>query len=330
MKCGKLLLICIVSYSNTLLAQPRFETVNNSALVGVTLSSEADRDQEIFYIAEAKTTFEIEASNYQVNISDVEFLTCINSTGIKEVAKKWIEGVKQSLKNNQYDIFPSKRDPSFFWLSKNGMNSLIYASAGKKEADIYFGIADKLPEAFGNSLKTQANTRTHSSIHSDTPSSVQTCQKTAILKPVNTTVDPGKMQPNLVGNWSNLTGARVNWRDESAGNLLVSRVSKGYGMELKPDGTFLHTTVVTSGRPIYRVFVSTIGNWTENGNQLILTPLDRHYRKWENEIIMIDEHSVPESYTLFWMLKVNQITGKECLYIKYDMQQEQWDELCKE
>ncbi len=88
--------------------------------------------------------------------------------------------------------------------------------------------------------------------------------------------------------------------------------------------------VVTSGRPNYRVFVSTLGTWSVVENQLIFNPQDRHYRKWENEIIMTDEHSDPKQYAIFWTLGSNEITGKECLYIKYDLQQEQWDELCKE
>ncbi len=330
MKCGKLLLVCIVSFSNTMLAQTRFEIVNNSALLGVTLPSEANRDQRIFYVAAAKTLLEMEAGNKQVIISDVEVLTFNNPTGMKEDAKKWIEGVEQSLKNNKYEIFPSANDPSFSWLSKNGVCSLMYTSAGNKEAAVYFGRADKVPDMYRGTYQSNANSVSPTSEKNNPMASIQSGQNTEMIKPGESIPASEKMLPVLTGNWGNLAGAKVNWRDESTGYMLVSGVSKGYGLELKPDGTFLHTTVVTSGRPNYRVFISTTGNWSENGNQLILKPLDRHYRKWENEIIMIDEHSVPESYTLLWTIKINQITGKECLYIKYDVQQEQWDELCKE
>ena len=133
----------------------------------------------------------------------------------------------------------------------------------------------------------------------------------------------------LVGNWGALNGAMVNWRDGSTSNMLVSGVSKGYGLELREDGSFLQTTVVTSGRPNYRVFVSTSGKWYVKENQIWFYPDDRHYRKWENEIIMVDEHSVPKTYFVFWQMDKNDISRKNCLYIRYDSEND-FRELCNE
>jgi len=326
----KLALIIFSIYPEILLAQPKNITVAKSDLMEIKLPSVAVLDQRTFFIAAAKTTLELEAGIYQVTILDVEVLSYLNSTGIKEDAKKWIEDVEAILKNNQYDLFPSEKDPSFFWLSKNGMNFLMYANAGKKTADVYFGRADRLPEVYHSELLPPSRSEIPSSNKLNSTGSIQNelheIEKTA----AGSMVISNNIKAELVGNWGNLSGAKVNWRDESTGYMLVSGVSKGYGLELKPDGSFLHTTVVTSGRPNYRVFVSTSGNWSVEKNQLILTPVDRHYRKWENEIIMIDEHSVPAAYRLFWMIKTHQFTSQECLYVKYDQEQEEWDELCRE
>lgn len=330
MKLKKLILVCILIHTNTIKAQTRSEMVDNSTLMAINLPSEAIHGQKIFNVALAKTTLEMESGSYQVNISDVEVLTFINTSGMKEDSKKWIKEAMQSLKNNKYEIFPSDRDSSLSWLPKDGLYYLMYSSSGKKKPTVYFGRADKLPDIYRCMYLPSANSVFPTAAINNPLTSIKSSQNTEKINPVVSITSTEKMPPELIGNWGNVAGANVNWRDESTGYMLISGVSKGYGLELKPDGTFLHTTVVTSGRPNYQVFISTTGNWSENGNQLIFKPQDRHYRKWENEIIMIDEHSVPDPYTLFWMIKTNEITGMRCLYIKYDLQLDKWNELCKE
>jgi hypothetical protein len=206
----------------------------------------------------------------------------------------------------------------------------MYLKATKKETALYFGKADNLPPFFstvtgltdksGNISEGTVNPL-NSDLKSDTSFPASNANGSD-----NMTVERKK----LTGIWGNLTGSKVNYQDGSTGYMVVSGQSRGYGLELRPDGSFLQTTVVTSGRPSYRIFVSTTGNWSVNGNQLIFLPNDRHYRKWENEITTTDEHSVPERYTMIWDIKTNGITGKECLYVKYDLNQPQWDELCRE
>jgi len=322
--------VLILISSGTLLAQKTTETVHHSTMMDIELPSEAILDPRIFYVAMAKTTLELESTSQQVNISEVEVLTYINQSGNKEDAKKWIEDVEKSLSVRQYIISPSVRDPSFLWIWKDGLYYLMYASAGKKEAAVYFGVADRLPVSLNQVVPSDESSENQTVIDDyQSVSTANTPHKATILNDAPM-VTSDKISAELIGGWGNLVGAKVNWRDESTGYMLVSGVSKGYGLELKADGTFLQTMVVTSGRPNYRVFVSTAGTWSVLENQIIFNPRDRHYRKWENEIIMVDEHSVPEQYTLFWTLESNDITGKECLYIKYDLQQEKWDELCKE
>ena len=45
---------------------------------------------------------------------------------------------------------------------------------------------------------------------------------------------------------------------------------------------------------------------------------------------MTDEHTVPERYSMIWNMKTYEVTGKECLYVKYESAQPQWEELCRE
>jgi hypothetical protein len=272
----------------------------------------------------------LEATSQQVNISDVEVLTFINQSGNKEDTKNWIENVEKSLSDKRYQISRSVSDPLFSWLWKDGLYYLMYANASKKEAAVYFGVADKLPDVLNNRSPSDVSSENRTTNNDYQSVSAQNTQHKTIISNETPMEASDKIPSELIGEWGNLVGAKVNWRDESTGYMLVSGVSKGYGLHLKADSTFLHTIVVTSGRPNYRVFVSTSGTWSALENQLILYPQDRHYRKWENEIIMTDEHSVPKQYTIFWTLKSNEITGKECMNIKYDPQQEQWDELCKE
>lgn len=323
-----LLTLCI--HSGKLAAQSKTMIIKTSNLMDIPLPTEAIYDQRSFFTAAAKTTLELEAGNYQVNITDVEILTWINTAGIKEDAEKWIEAMKVTLKNNKYDIFLSERDPSFCWLSKNGMNYLMYANVGKKEASVYFSRADGLPDIYQSESYRKFRADLLLSYEPEPTAATRNEPFVSDTSSGGSGINVDGIPANLVGNWGNLTGTKVNWRDESTGHMLVSGVSKGYGLELKPDGTFLHTTVVTSGRPNYRVFVTTTGNWSVEGNLLIIKPCDRHYRKWENEIIMIDEHSVPETYKFYWLLEMNNIMGKECLYIKSDLEEEKWDEMCRE
>ncbi|HZK61278.1 MAG TPA: hypothetical protein VFC41_04325 [Anaerovoracaceae bacterium] len=303
---------------------------DSSVLAGIPLPCKALMEKRLFFSAAAKTVLEMEASKYQIIISDVEVFSFPNTTTAQENRQLLADTLFNSLKNSGYEIRSSNDDPAYTWLSTNNRKIIMYFMVNKKETSLYFGKADKLPPSFSTTSaiaekSTMKSEGTKTWVNSDLSSNISS----------DNSNPPGLANLSaegrqLTGKWGNLSGSKVNYQDESTGYMVVSGQSRGYGLELRPDGSFLQTTVVTSGRPSYRIFVSTTGNWTTNNNQLIFYPKDRHYRKWENEMITTDEHSVPERYTMFWNKKINDITGKECLYVKYDIGQPQWDELCKE
>ncbi len=167
--------------SGALLAQNRPETVNNSSMMDIELPSEAIREHKIFYVAVAKTTLELEATSQQVNISDVEVLTFINQSGNKEDAKKWIENVEKSLSDKRYQISPSVSDPLFSWLSKDGLYYLMYANAGKKEAAVYFGVADKLPDVLNNTPPSDGSSENRTTNNDYQSVSTQNTQHETII-----------------------------------------------------------------------------------------------------------------------------------------------------
>ncbi len=214
-----------------------------------------------------------------------------NKSGKKVDSEAWLIAIIQRLDSIGWKLQTSERDHSYMYLSKQNQKRLMYISPGKKEANLYFGKLfnpEPLVETSNNESKLDSQTST---VVSSTPAVFHT-----------------NISTSLIGNWGMLAGAKVNWQDSSTGVMVVSGVSKGFGIEFKEDGTFLHVTVVTSGRPNYRVFVSTTGTWTSTANEIHFYPTDRHYRKWENEIIMVNEHSVPS--------KIYDVLEKrnECLY----------------
>ncbi len=301
---------------------------DSSVLAGIHLPREALLDKRLFSNAAAKTLLEMESSKYRIGISDVEVYSFPDQAGANENSQSVADSIIECLKNSGYAYQLSKEDPSFTWLGANNRNILMYLKASKKETSLYFGKADNLPPFF---------------ITATASSDKSTIKSDGIHKQINYAMTSGSSNPTsyttanitvegkkLIGQWGNLSGSKVNYQDGSTGYMVVSGQSRGFGLELRPDGSFLQTTVVTSGRPSYRIFVSTEGNWTANGNQLLFFPQDRHYRKWENEIISTDEHSVPEQYNMIWKIGPNDITGKECLYVKYTPDQPQWEELYRE
>ena len=328
MKMKILIAMFLILFSEIGHAQKTKETVLRSSMLGMDLPSQAFRDKGIFNVSAAKTLLEIEASPEDVHITEVEVLTFLNQTGEKEASTHWINQVEKIIIHNNFERFSSSDDVAYLWIFKNEDCYLVYRKANKKEAALYIGRADKLPEKILAQVSTINVQTNYSNAQSQSPIS-NLSNPHPVSQFSNAEVESNKLIPELVGNWGTLSGAKVNWRDESTGYMLVSGISKGYGMELKADGNFLQSTVVTSGRPNYRVFVSTTGEWEVVKDKLIFYPKDRHYRKWENEIIMVDEHSIPETYEMYWHIKINKTTGKQCLCTRYESDSE-FNELCSE
>ena len=286
--------------------QKKHVMADSSALAGIALPREAQFEKRIFYAAAAKTILEMEASKYHISISDVEVFSFPYIFG-SEVDLKSLEDIFfQALEALGYECRPAEDDPNITWLRGNGRNIIMYFSASKNEASLYLGKAGNLPPFFNSIPATSSGQSNPVSSEKLTAENIK-----------------------LAGTWGNLRGSKVSYQDGSTGYMVVSGQSTGYGLELNPDGSFLQSVVVTSGRPSYRIFVSTTGNYTVKGDQLIFSPHDRRYRKWENEIIMTDEHSIPVPYTAYWSICKNEITGKICLYLRYENEKEA-RELCRE
>ncbi len=301
------MLLVLIAFNGNLEAQKKLVPMDSSLLTGIKFPKGTLLDKRSFFVDIAKTTLEMESG--AESIKDMEVFVWQNKSGQKSDSESWLISVIQNLDSIGWKLQTSDRDHSYMYLNKDDQNLIMYIAPGKKEANLYFGklsnpgtSEEVLPGELG------ATTRT------------DTVAATALFSANN---------PSLIGNWGTLAGAKVNWQDGSTGVMVVSGVSKGFGIEFKEDGTFLHATVVTSGRPNYRVFVSTTGTWSATDNEIHFNPTDRHYRKWENEIIMVNEHSVPTEYMMFWRKGENIYTNERCLYVRYpDEHQER--ELCRE
>lgn len=328
MKFKFILLLFIPLLVSAILLQKSRESAKKSLLLNIGLHEGVLRDNGILGKAAAKSVLEMEANSEQIVISEVEVLIFPNPSEEKKTSEKFVEDFKINLQKSGLELLASSSNSSYSWINQGESVFLLYFSSTKKESDIYIGKANHLPVYMQRPQKIVI-VQPNNSTENESLEIEQNVEKEEV-KPESKILNASENISNmLVGNWGTLAGAKVNWRDESTGNMLISGVSKGFGLELKADGTFLQSTVVTSGRPNYRVFVSTSGTWQVMKDQLWLYPVDRHYRKWENEIIMIDEHSVPESYSMFWRRQKNEITFKDCLYVRYTIS-DQEQELCKE
>lgn len=328
MKFKFILLLFIPLLVSAILLQKSRESAKKSLLLNIGLHEGVLRDNGILGKAAAKSVLEMEANSEQIVISEVEVLIFPNPSEEKKTSEKFVEDFKIILQRSGLELLASSSNSSYSWINQGESVFLLYFSSTKKESDIYIGKANHLPVYMQRPQKIVI-VQPNNSTANESLEIEQNVEKEEV-KPESKILNASENISNmLVGNWGTLAGAKVNWRDESTGNMLISGVSKGFGLELKADGTFLQSTVVTSGRPNYRVFVSTSGTWQVMKDQLWLYPVDRHYRKWENEIIMIDEHSVPESYSMFWRRQKNEITFKDCLYVRYTIS-DQEQELCKE
>ncbi|NER11023.1 hypothetical protein SAMN06265375_1048 [Muriicola jejuensis] len=291
----------------SLSAQKNLTPVACSEFTGLEFNGRPLKDTRSFFVGLAKTTLELETG--PDTVSDLEVFVWPNRGGLKSDSELWLNSVIHNLDSLGWKLRTSERDHSFMYLEKVVQHLIMYYAPGKNEANVYFGKLN-IPETPEIPVQDEAFSVTEP----DT---------------VITTVVFSNSNASLVGKWGTLAGAKVNRQDSSTGYMVVSGVSKGFGLEFRQDGTFLHVTVVTSGRPNYRVFVTTEGKWSAIAGEVNFYPTDRHYRKWENEIIMADEHSVPDPYMMYWRKGENIYTGESCLYVRYpDEKQER--ELCSE
>ena len=98
--------------------------------------------------------------------------------------------------------------------------------------------------------------------------------------------------------------------------MVGAGLSTGTGYEFKEDGTYIQTFLATSSRPDYKIFLYTKGTYKVFGTKLTLTPIDLYYRKWEDDNLVTNEHSVPPAKTYSWSIRPEEYTGK--LYLLQD------------
>lgn len=302
---------------------------DSSVMAGIHFPQEAQVDRRILSVAAARTVLEMEASKYNIKIADVEVYAFPVTDGNVETARAISQNILKTLERSGYECHAAEGDPSYVWLGAGSKKVLMYLSSTRKQTDLYFGLAGSLPPSFSTvAVKPAPDVKTEISATANPAMAARTAANVSQAGPA--AADKSGISANLAGYWGTISGSKINYQDGTSGMIVASGVSRGFGLQLKEDGTYLQVTVVNSGIPTYRIFVSTTGTWKVSGNQLIFSPTDRHYRKWDNEIKTTDEHSVPEPYSMIWILQSNQNTGKECLYVKYTADQPAWEELCRE
>lgn len=302
-----------------------------SEITGITFQGRVLKDNRLLSQAAARTVLEMESGPYQVTLSDLEVFSVPNPGGQIEDAREAARGIVNSLAEAGYEVYSSANNPEYSWLRGNNRMLLMYVSSTKNETGIYFGRADNLPPVSGSNgiVRDEALTGPPPAGGSSATGNAIPETSTNTKSIENKDLYPSGLSTQLHGSWGMISGSPINYIDEGNYNV-VSGVSRGFGLELHGDGTYLQISVIESGRPNYRIHVSTTGTWTAEGNLLLFSPAARQYRRWENELLKTDEHSVPEAYTMIWHLAKNEASGKDCLYVKWDETQAKWDELCGE
>jgi hypothetical protein len=319
-----LVLAGVLLGTTPLIAQKNISTTSRSELLSLDLPSSANHDARLLSIAAAKSVLEMETKKSNVNILAVEVLAFINPGVQRSEAEEWIAQLKDKVNASGFELSASS-DGHYFWATKDKKYFLVYAAATKKQADVYIGETDRieapsLPPSQPTEIPptTQAQPTEPKNPAQPTTSTQQTI-------PGNTLT----AEAAIVGNWGTLSGPRINWYDANTGTIMMSGISKGFGLEFNKDGTYTQVSVITSGYPNYRIWISTLGTWKATANEILFTPTERHYQKWESEVPVTDEHSVPEPYSMIWRAAFNTTTSKRCLYVRYPFETED-REICEE
>ncbi|MBI1343674.1 MAG: hypothetical protein GC171_12130 [Terrimonas sp.] len=283
------------------LAQKNIFPADSSVLAAVRFGENVFLDKRGLFTRIAKTTLEMESGTGSLN--EIEVLVWENKNRKKQDAVSWLEREKMDLKKNGWTIVPSARDTSFSKLLKTGKTLVMYMAAGKLEANLYFGkLIAAEPVAVTNPAARPVN-------KNDT---------VIVIPAVTDTVHTVKAAKGkgILGNWGDISGPKVNYFDDNTGYMVGSGLSKGDGYEFKEDGTFNRYFLATSSRPDYRIFLYEKGTYNVSGNKLTLTPIDLYYRKWEDDQMVTNEHSVPAVRKYRWSIQPEQYTGKPCLHLQ--------------
>ncbi len=267
-------------------AQKGLVPSSSSVLTGLKFKDKPLKESRDSIIKRAKATLELESGTGTVSVTEV--FSWPNKSGKQADSENWLIAVILKLDSSGWKLQTSERDNSYMYLAKGNQNVLMHYSPGQKEATLYFG-------KLAGSSAIVVN---------------KTGEKEKTSLPVTSVT-----KSDIIGNWGNLTGSKINYYDDASGNMIGSGLSKGGGYEFKADGSYAQYFLVTSSRPTYKIFVFTKGTYSVSGNTVTVKPADRHYRKWEYEKLVTNEHSRPAAETHQWVIRANQYTGKPCLYL---------------
>ncbi|OGB60074.1 MAG: hypothetical protein A2Y94_06025 [Caldithrix sp. RBG_13_44_9] len=254
----------------------------------------------------------MDAESQGIAVEEVEIFTWKNPGGNPAESELMMKNVLESIRQARWQITVSPNDQDYQWLVRKSDYLLGYFTATKRETGIYLGRTHGVP-LFVSTNITQ-------------PGTINTNSQGA--QPLTESIPYSVSSNGIVGNWGDLKASQINYYDPS-GMQIGSGLSKGYGFEFKSDQSYAQSFLATSSFPNYKIFVYTTGTYMIDGDQMILTPQDRHYRKWESNALTTDEHSRPEREQYTWKKRNNDITGKSCLYLIRSGESEE-KEYCQE
>lgn len=268
-----------------------------SRLLDLTLPDHFLKEKNVFAIFAGQAILEMETESHQIAIEEVEIFSWKNPSGNLAESELMLNSILESLNQAAWKITTSSRDQDYRWLVGRNRYLVGYFAATSRETAVYIGRTSQLP----------------SSIKISTPP-IESLKVPPPAPSQPDFTDTTTLTGEIVGNWGDLKASQINYYDPT-GMMIGSGLSRGYGLEFKSDMSYAQSFLATSSFPNYKIFVFTTGTYIIKGDQLILSPQDRHYRKWESNVLTTDEHSRAEEELYTWKKQKNNITGKTCLYL---------------
>jgi hypothetical protein len=138
----KLFLICLFSFSTAILfAQKKLVPVQQSKLTGISLPTGSKQDKRMLSVAGAEILLEMESKKVNAVLSSTEVLVLptVAAGGLSP------DALAQILSEQGWTVSIVDTDKQYAWLQKDNRNVLMYFSANKKEAGLYFAEASSAP-----------------------------------------------------------------------------------------------------------------------------------------------------------------------------------------
>lgn len=129
------ILIIILLFSSTLIAQKKLIPVNASSLTGIPLPEGTKQDSRRLVIATVKVILESESKKSNNTIGETEVLVLPSGKKSGYTA----DSLLQSLTRQGWQVFPLETDKKYAWLQKDDSFLLTYFSINANTTDLYFG-----------------------------------------------------------------------------------------------------------------------------------------------------------------------------------------------